>query len=112
MIRRPPRFTRPEPLFPSTTLFRSQCRDDHRTTRPERGSRWMVLRDHFATSRHAAPSVDGATCSAAFAGKRVWGTCRSQLLPQSNSVAFGERAYATVFFRPERTPVEIGRAHV
>src|SRR3546814_13011843 len=37
MIRRPPRSTRTDTLFPYTTLFRSACRqhDHHRSLRPE-----------------------------------------------------------------------------
>src|SRR3712207_8772976 len=43
MIRRPPRST----LFPYTTLFRSQARDDGRVRYPERQHPRRVLRDRI-----------------------------------------------------------------
>src|SRR3546814_8677107 len=62
MIRRPPRSTRTDPLFPYTTLFRSQdrrrrlppvgrrrSRRDHEAFRPRRGRR----RGLHAADRHA-----------------------------------------------------------
>src|SRR3546814_2461477 len=37
MIRRPPRSTRTDTLFPYTTLFRSMLRTRHQCERPQRG---------------------------------------------------------------------------
>src|SRR3546814_19238947 len=43
MIRRPPRSTRTDTLFPYTTLFRSL---DYRIVRPDGEIRWVQLRSH------------------------------------------------------------------
>src|SRR3546814_10896240 len=81
MIRRPPRYTRPDTRFPSTTLFRSPvrgaarpaatpCTDDSATAaaRPVRAGdaahrRRLVLRHHRvgdrASGHHAGASVRG-----------------------------------------------------
>src|SRR3546814_10746568 len=44
MIRRPPRSTRTDTLFPYTTLFRSRLRADDRLPGPARGRRHVRLR--------------------------------------------------------------------
>src|SRR3546814_4804390 len=41
MIRRPPRSTRTDTLFPYTTLFRSSCADSHRWHRQLRFHLWI-----------------------------------------------------------------------
>src|SRR3546814_18829367 len=54
MIRRPPRFTRSDPLFPYTTLFRSACRTvQSRWPVPARypASLGRMLRHHSADIR-------------------------------------------------------------
>src|SRR3546814_2714787 len=64
MIRRPPRSTRTDPLFPYTTLFRSQLAEmagealalDHRARQPldlaVRADRGKQDRDHHQPRRH------------------------------------------------------------
>src|SRR3546814_3250251 len=47
MIRRPPRSTRTDTLFPYTTLFRSRAR-------PDRGDRWRRV-PHHSRSRRQSP---------------------------------------------------------
>src|SRR3546814_20231513 len=51
MMRRPPRSTRTDTLFPYTTLFRSPCSDHWRSTdRRSRSRRWM----RRSSPRHGA----------------------------------------------------------
>src|SRR3546814_12912736 len=50
MIRRPPRSTRTDTLFPYTTLFRSQHRRDHRTC-------WRLEAEHLQRIRQQGGPV-------------------------------------------------------
>src|SRR3546814_17020997 len=56
MIRRPPRSTRTDPLFPYTTLFRS-------TRIPEHAAQWHRARwhDSLANGRHPERTASGVT---------------------------------------------------
>src|SRR3546814_6482190 len=53
MIRRPPRYTRTDPLFPYTTLFRSGRR------RPWPGRPWSSAGRRTASGRPSAPASRG-----------------------------------------------------
>src|SRR3546814_13082942 len=57
MIRRPPRSTRTDTLFPYTTLFRSRHRKVTRTPRHTRGNSGPLRRAHsYSLTRVPAPS--------------------------------------------------------
>src|SRR3546814_15950254 len=64
MIRRPPRSTRTDTLFPYTTLFRSACQD-RSLSPPDRvagasgGSRQHPRRPHSKKGAHATPPTKG-----------------------------------------------------
>src|SRR3546814_11661599 len=61
MIRRPPRSTRTDTLFPYTTLFRSKDLSitprDRRFGRDDRQGRWWLNGDPVASAFHTALSV-------------------------------------------------------
>src|SRR3546814_10284260 len=64
MIRRPPRSTRTDPLFPYTTLFRSSYPEgirDHERPLAERGLREARLGGEWI--RENVPPVDAVLCS-------------------------------------------------
>src|SRR3546814_3966058 len=56
MIRRPPRSTRTDTLFPYTTLFRSPARSRDRNARRPRGCRRAIARPAAAMTVRSAPS--------------------------------------------------------
>src|SRR3546814_8880375 len=86
MIRRPPRSTRTDTLFPYTTLFRSRCIEARADLGNQR-SRWKVARGpsiHFGWRRNTRdergrgfdllhPFMPGATHSAVYRGTRQSG---------------------------------------
>src|SRR3546814_5319417 len=56
MIRRPPRSTRTDPLFPYTTLFRSHAPARRRRARPHRDARMDANRRRAAGSARGLPA--------------------------------------------------------
>src|SRR3546814_11918647 len=82
MIRRPPRSTRTDTLFPYTTLFRSRLRDRE----PERAAPDDLdqeLRRHARADPHPPARMDAAACATVrdHAGKRKQQTRDAQAEP-------------------------------
>src|SRR3546814_4520918 len=62
MIRRPPRSTRTDTLFPYTTLFRSFSDDEVRDF-VARVRRFLALDEHAHIAMTAEDKIDGLSCS-------------------------------------------------
>src|SRR3546814_4189802 len=62
MIRRPPRSTRTDTLFPYTTLFRSFSDDEGRDF-VARVRRFLALDEHAHIAMTAEDKIDGLSCS-------------------------------------------------
>src|SRR3546814_6926952 len=66
MIRRPPRATRTDTLFPYTTLFRSSCDDWHPCTGKRNGataeSAWTAADNHRIVHRRWRSASDYRDC--------------------------------------------------
>src|SRR3546814_19765681 len=107
MIRRPPRSTRTDTLFPYTTLFRSSDLDDHRRRRAcawarsqsPRGDLRVRLRNRKRAISEAAPARSRPTCR----GRR--GTLNSVHAEARSSCAFRRTP-------GEATAAEARKSHV
>src|SRR3546814_4237553 len=115
MIRRPPRSTRTDTLFPYTTLFRSRCLAA-RANRVQRDGAIPDAGDH-ATLGHAVAATD-----LRFVGERRNGRLRVRVRPSTGRESLAEDQcvadvrYVLAFFQQVEIPVpvggKIGRAHV
>src|SRR3546814_9803600 len=108
MIRRPPRSTRTDTLFPYTTLFRSPLR---RMLRGPLGAAWQARASATYTKAVAATRV-AAEAGKAAAGLRI---CASQMVDDKASEGALKRAGAQCDAMTQSAPAagaEIGRAHV
>src|SRR3546814_4141166 len=112
MIRRPPRSTRTDTLFPYTTLFRSERpmnTIDHRAYFSRRAAQERRLADAAAdcTARHAHREMARCYADLALEAPRVeWPV-------QSDSIVLSPRAAsAGASARSDGSRREIGRAHV
>src|SRR3546814_11651500 len=106
MIRRPPRATRTDTLFPYTTLFRSAPNRRQWTSSEEIGLRAIRLRNfmsHRASEILLAPGVN------ALVGDNNLG--KSVLMRALRAVCYGECSDADIR-HGEKRATEIGRAHV
>src|SRR3546814_1141210 len=75
MIRRPPRSTRTDTLFPSTTLFRSPHAGDHLRRRPAREGN-PLFEPHAPEYRPVPPDPDHAPRRAPAGAETTAGTAR------------------------------------
>src|SRR3546814_4369792 len=89
MIRRPPRSTRTDTLFPYTTLFRS---DAGSTTTKAEVCRRLRVNHRIAASRELRPEVGDADDLRGDSGGCL-GCCRSGELPVVLREAFTERLF-------------------
>src|SRR3546814_1049996 len=116
MIRRPPRSTRTDTLFPYTTLFRSALRqagpENRRRRRAAKSGK--VGRSVFSWRVHSGAVTDGQmqnkplailTLSAAFA-LSACATTAGAPLPDGSDVALGQKAYVD---GPLGPPVAVDR---
>src|SRR3546814_10973536 len=122
MIRRPPRSTRPDTLFPYTTLFRSSC---HRC--PEKENDGFTVLDLFAVSFEKTRRLRsefgylgfyGMRCAGALAtrvpdtlfdgpdGKTRNKTIQEKVVQNGDGYAYDQAG------AHQRSPKKIGRAHV
>src|SRR3546814_4530249 len=62
MIRRPPRSTRTDTLFPYTTLFRSDREEQHACTERPFAEPWQIDERHFGCADHVRQQQDGDEC--------------------------------------------------
>src|SRR3546814_19951773 len=97
MLRRPPRATRTDTLFPSTTLFRSRCES---RPGPGRDSRLLSPWPAWIANKHLERRP--AMVSSSLDGKVAFVTGADRNLG---------KAIATALLR-DGANVEIGRAHV
>src|SRR3546814_17631307 len=108
MIRRPPRSTRTDTLFPYTTLFRSSLAVVERvpiTGRQPLGARWVAVCRRLAPRPAGAPAIDlGAAARPAGAGtKGILGArCAGRMRPGRGSFP-GRDAYALSLLSSGRT---------
>src|SRR3546814_3645967 len=124
MIRRPPRSTRTDTLFPYTTLFRSQAQAGELPAR----RRWKEVavaganvaggRRAAAAAQHVLPAHELAVVLAQRAGQRAeaWirGVGRRRPLPHVAEQLLQARAVVFGSLRVQRAGIgeKIGRAHV
>src|SRR3546814_16417569 len=99
MLRRPPRSTRTDPLFPYTTLFRSGKLLRHRRPKRLAESRDDAVCLWCEHSREAARSADEVACNAHFARVEV-----------ATGIAIGHMRRSII--AGDRGGGQIGRAHV
>src|SRR3546814_12109955 len=80
MIRRPPRSTRTDTLFPYTTLFRSRVQRRSRGSGADRAGRWAGRRHGVARGRLVPLHRASAPCTGDVdaAHRREWRMCRGR----------------------------------
>src|SRR3546814_203597 len=105
MIRRPPRSTRTDTLFPYTTLFRSSC-DRSVTTSSVRPSAKYACSGSSPMLMKGRTATDGTLAMSSTSGAG-WKAGPSPLLSPSPSSL---RVYRSAFVRPDKV-VEVKRAN-
>src|SRR3546814_16701921 len=106
MIRRPPRSTRTDTLFPYTTLFRSSRRgvaSNNRLIQPRAGSHAMAATTAFSTKDRILGAAEELFAQHGFAGTS---------LRQVTSRADVTIAAVNYHFGSKENLAKIGRAHV
>src|SRR3546814_19871194 len=87
MIRRPPRSTRTDTLFPYTTLFRSAVQGFRQRGRPQVAEVALLaqprhLRGRFGLRPEGRPGLHQAECAAPAAAESPEGLTRPQIFPR------------------------------
>src|SRR3546814_12865375 len=108
MIRRPPRSTRTDTLFPYTTLFRSRCPGKHKRQRDAEHRTELVYRNHGRDAHDACLSSE-FPCGKEM-GSLVAVTGDMQL--HRDATALPSQGRALDCHRTARETAAIGRAHV
>src|SRR3546814_13778338 len=120
MIRRPPRSTRTDTLFPYTTLFRSETHF-RRAWHGDRAARPAQLRrpstGAVAEPRHGqppgdrAPAADAGRGDAAAGGRRTGADLRPPADPRDEAALLrGSELHRACLRRPAALPLHIGRS--
>src|SRR3546814_7537722 len=122
MIRRPPRSTRTDTLFPYTTLFRSKPRRGSRTTRqatlapPDSERRWCILRMSGGNTLPVAAALADAgfdVWTPVEVQKRRVGRKREPIgisVPITPGIVFARDSQVPDLVTLSRSPTQIGSA--